>query len=253
MYDILIGSKKNNVIIKLQKSLTARIMFMGCVWYMYNLFGRNNRLHIEMIFLIFIMSILLLNLIYIPFRLLGDKRIEHRVKLIFIVVADVMALHFFNATERFSIASVWKNMISVVVISLCVTGIVMTVQKYLAVHSQSNSYRWKDFDSMTGWEFESWSAEWLGKHGFYNIKVTSGSGDYGADVICSKNGETYAVQCKKYSGKVPYRAVEEVVCAKNYYGTDRAMIFTNSELTPQADEAAKKLGVVVCDGAVILR
>lgn len=253
MYDILIGNKKDNVIIKLQKSLTARIMFMGCVWYMYNLFGRNNRLHIEMIFLIFIMSILLLNLIYIPFRLLGDKRIGHEIKFLFVVVADVMALHFFNATERFSIASVWKNMISVVVISLCVTGIVVTVQKYMAVHSQSNSYRWKDFDSMTGWEFESWSAEWLGKHGFYNIKVTSGSGDYGADVICSKNGETYAVQCKKYSGKVTYRAVEEVICAKNYYGTDRAMIFTNSELTPQADEAAKKLGVVVYDGAVILR
>ena len=50
---------------------------------------------------------------------------------------------------------------------------------------------------------------------------------------------------------VPER--EEVVCAKNYYDTDRAMIFTNSELTPQADEAAKKLGVVVCDGAVICR
>ena len=106
---------------------------------------------------------------------------------------------------------------------------------------------------MDGWEFENWSAEWLGKHGFYNVEVTKGSGDYGADIICSKNGETYAVQCKKYSGKVTYRAVEEVICAKNYYGTDRAMIFTNSELTPQADEAAKKLGVVVCDGTVILR
>ena len=67
-----------------------------------------------------------------------------------------------------------------------------------------------------------------------------------------KNGETYAVQCKKYSGKVPYRAVEEVVCAKKYYGTDRAMIFTNSELTPQADEAAMMLGVFGYDCAVIL-
>ena len=71
-------------------------------------------------------------------------------------------------------------------------------------------------------------------------------------MLCSKDGVSYAVQCKKYSGKVPYRAIEEVICAKNYYGTDRAMIFTNSELTPQADEAAKKLGVVVYDGAVIL-
>lgn len=252
MYEILIGNKKDNVIYKLKSSWIARILFIGCSWYLYDMFGRGRGLRIEVIFIIAVMGILLVNVFYIPFRLLGDKRIGHRIKLIFVIVADVMALHFFNATERFSIASIWKNMISVVVISLCITGIAVAVKKYLAVHSQGRCYSRKNFDSMTGWEFESWSAEWLGKNGFYNIKVTSGSGDYGADIICSKNGEIYAVQCKKYSGKVPYRAVEEVVCAKNYYGTDRAMIFTNSELTPQAGEAAKKLGVVVYDGAVIL-
>jgi HJR/Mrr/RecB family endonuclease len=45
--------------------------------------------------------------------------------------------------------------------------------------------------------------------------------------------------------------VEEVVCAREYYHTDRAMIFTNSELTPQAKSAAEKLGVVVIDGGVL--
>ena len=253
MYDILIGNKKDNVVNKLKTSWIARILFIGCCWYLYDMIGRSGSMHIEIIFMIAVIGAMLVNVFYIPFRLLGDKRIEHRVKLIFIVVADVMALHFFNATERFSIASVWKNMISVVVISLGVTGIISTLYKCLAVHSQRKSFVQRDFDYMDGWEFENWSAEWLGKHGFYNVEVTKGSGDYGADIICSKNGETYAVQCKKYSGKVTYRAVEEVICAKNYYGTDRAMIFTNSELTPQADEAAKKLGVVVYDGTVILR
>lgn len=253
MYDILIGNKKDNVVNKLKTSWIARILFIGCCWYLYDMFGKSRGLRIEMIFVIAVIGIMLVNVFYIPFRLLGDKRIEHRVKLIFIVVADVVALNLFNATERFSIASVWKDMVSVVVISLGVTGIISTLYKCLAVHSQRKSFVQRDFDYMDGWEFENWSAEWLGKHGFYNVEVTKGSGDYGADIICSKNGETYAVQCKKYSGKVTYRAVEEVICAKNYYGTDRAMIFTNSELTPQADEAAKKLGVVVCDGAVILR
>lgn len=253
MYDILIGNKKDNVVNKLKTSWIARILFIGCCWYLYDMFGKSRGLRIEMIFMIAVIGIMLVNVFYIPFRLLGDKRIEHRVKLIFIVVADVVALNLFNATERFSIASVWKDMVSVVVISLGVTGIISTLYKCLAVHSQRKSFVQRDFDYMDGWEFENWSAEWLGKHGFYNVEVTKGSGDYGADIICSKNGETYAVQCKKYSGKVTYRAVEEVICAKNYYGTDRAMIFTNSELTPQADEAAKKLGVVVYDGTVILR
>ena len=253
MYDILIGNKKDNVVNKLKTSWIARILFIGCCWYLYDMIGRSGSMHIEIIFMIAVIGAMLVNVFYIPFRLLGDKRIEHRVKLIFIVVADVVALNLFNATERFSIASVWKDMVSVVVISLGVTGIISTLYKCLAVHSQRKSFVQRDFDYMDGWEFENWSAEWLGKHGFYNVEVTKGSGDYGADIICSKNGETYAVQCKKYSGKVTYRAVEEVICAKNYYGTDRAMIFTNSELTPQADEAAKKLGVVVYDGAVILR
>ena len=253
MYDILIGNKKDNVVNKLKTSWIARILFIGCCWYLYDMIGRSGSMHIEIIFMIAVIGAMLVNVFYIPFRLLGDKRIEHRVKLIFIVVADVVALNLFNATERFSIASVWKDMVSVVVISLGVTGIISTLYKCLAVHSQRKSFVQRDFDYMDGWEFENWSAEWLGKHGFYNVEVTKGSGDYGADIICSKNGETYAVQCKKYSGKVTYRAVEEVICAKNYYGTDRAMIFTNSELTPQADEAAKKLGVVVYDGTVILR
>lgn len=253
MYDILIGNKKDNVVNKLKTSWIARILFIGCCWYLYDMFGRSGSMHIEIIFMIAVIGAMLVNVFYIPFRLLGDKRIEHRVKLIFIVVADVVALNLFNATERFSIASVWKDMVSVVVISLGVTRIISTLYKCLAVHSQRKSFVQRDFDYMDGWEFENWSAEWLGKHGFYNVEVTKGSGDYGADIICSKNGETYAVQCKKYSGKVTYRAVEEVICAKNYYGTDRAMIFTNSELTPQADEAAKKLGVVVYDGTVILR
>lgn len=253
MYEILIGSKKNNVIHKLQNSWPARIMFAGCCWYLYDMFGRRTGLRIEVVFLIFIMGILLLNLFYIPFRLLGDKKMSRGVKLVFVVVMDIVALYFFNVTENFSIASIWKNMISGVIISLCITGIIMTLCKCSAVHSQRSRFEHENFDCMDGWEFESWCADWLCQNGFKNVMVTSGSGDYGADVLCSKNGITYAVQCKKYSGKVPYRAVEEVVCAMNYYRTERAMIFTNSELTAQASEAAQKLGVIVYDGAVICR
>lgn len=252
MYDILIGNKKDNVVNKLKTSWIARILFIGCCWYLYDMFGRSGSMRIEMIFMIAVIGAMLVNVFYIPFRLLGDKRIGHEIKFLFVVVADIVTLSLFHATESFSIASLWKNMISIVVISLCVTAIVSTLYKCMAVHSQRKSFVNRDFDNMDGWEFENWSAEWLRKQGFYNVEITKGSGDYGADVLCSKDGVSYAVQCKKYSGKVPYRAIEEVICAKNYYGTDRAMIFTNSELTPQADEAAKKLGVVVYDGAVIL-
>ena len=253
MYEILIGDKRNNVIHKLQNSWTARIMFTGCCWYLYDLFGKRVGLHIEVIFLILIIGALLLNLLYIPFRLLGNKKTSRWIKLMFVVVADIVALYFFSVTEEFAIACIWKNMISGVIISLGITGIIVALCRCYAVHSQRNRFMRRDFDNMDGWEFEGWCAEWLRQNGFENVKVTSGSGDYGADVLCSKDDVTYAVQCKKYTGKVPYRAVEEVVCAMNYYRTDRAMIFTNSELTAQANEAAQRLDVIVYDGAVICR
>lgn len=251
MYDILIGNKQNNVITKLQKSLTARILLMGCIWYMYNLFGRNNGLHIEMIFLIFIMGILLLNLIYIPFRLLGDKRIGHRTKFLFVVVADIAALNLFNATEQFSIASLWKNMISIVVISLCMTAIVSTLYKCLAVHSQRKLFVQRNFADMDGWEFEEWSATWLRQHGFDNVEVTRGSGDYGIDVIACKNNIKYGIQCKKYEGNVGWHAVEEAKAGSEYWGCQKAVVMTNSHFTKQAIHGAGCIGVELWDCEVI--
>ena len=233
MYEILIGDKRNNVIRKLKESWMAKMMFTGCCWYLYDMFGRGYGLHMEVIILIPVLGMLLLNLLYVPFRLLGEHTVGHKIKLLFIIVADMVALYFFNVAEKISIAGIWKNFIAGVIISLSVTGMIVALGKKLTVHSQNrNGYSGKyPFDTMNGLEFENWSGEWLRRHGFYNIKVTRGSGDYGADVLCEKAGVTYAVQCKLYSRKVPYRAVEEVICAREYYKCDRAMIFTNSELT----------------------
>jgi HJR/Mrr/RecB family endonuclease len=251
MIDILIGDKKNNIITKMQESLMARVLFIGCCWYLYGSVGRRSGSHIETILLILIMGLMLANMMYMPFRLLGNSKIGHGVKLLFVMIIDVVTLVYLNSTEKISVNSILGNLINIVIISLAVTGIIVAVNKKLAVHSQNKSFIAKDLGHMDGWEFERWSGEWLQQHGYQNVQVTSGSGDYGADVLCSKNGVTYAVQCKLYSGKIPYRAVEEVVCAREYYHTDKAMIFTNSELTPQAQSAAEKLGVLVIDGRVL--
>lgn len=101
MYEILAGNKEDNVIRKIRKSWTARGLFAGCCWYLYDLFGKRTGLHMEVVFLVFIMGIMLLNLLYMPLRLLGNKQTSRRVKLIFIVTADIAALHYFSVTEGF--------------------------------------------------------------------------------------------------------------------------------------------------------
>mgnify|MGYP001020460271 CR=1 FL=1 len=57
-------------------------------------------------------------------------------------------------------------------------------------------------DEMSGAEFEYYAAGLLRDNGFTNVRVTKGSGDYGADILCQKGEATYAVQCKCHSAGV---------------------------------------------------
>lgn len=253
MKEILFGDTNTNIIQKLRVSWFARLIFAGCCWYCYDIFGVRTKIHIDKVIMIFVMGLFIVNMIYIPFRILGSLNLSRKIKLLFVIVADIVTLYYWNHAREFSIASFWKDYVAGTIITLSITGIIIALYRLLEVHQQNGKDVGQMFDDLNGWEFEKWCAEWLKRNGFVDVVVTSGSGDYGADVLCSKNGLTYAVQCKKYSGKVPYRAVEEVVCAMNYYHTQRAMIFTNSVLTAQASEAAKKLGVIVYDSDIICR
>lgn len=92
---------------------------------------------------------------------------------------------------------------------------------------------------MTGLEYEKLVAKYLRRHGYHNVSVTRGSGDYGIDVIAHKNGHKYAVQCKYYTSAVSLDAVQEAVAGMAYYECDRAMVVTNNTYTNAAKELAK--------------
>ncbi|MFC4803452.1 restriction endonuclease [Filifactor villosus] len=64
------------------------------------------------------------------------------------------------------------------------------------------------------------------------------SHDYGADLIISKNGETIAVQAKRYRNKVGIKAIQEAVASMKVYSCNRAMVITNSYYTKSALELA---------------
>ena len=102
-----------------------------------------------------------------------------------------------------------------------------------------------DYDSMDGWEFEEFCARLLERIGYNDITVTSGSGDFGADVIAYKDTNKYVIQCKNYSGKVGNKAVQEVFSAKAYYSADIAVVMTNNYFTEHAIEHAKGTDVVL--------
>jgi restriction system protein len=101
-------------------------------------------------------------------------------------------------------------------------------------------------NDMTGVEFEAYVAALLRFRG-YRTKMTPASGDYGVDIIATKNGMRTAVQVKRYNNKIDQKAVREAVTGKNVrrYGCAKAMVVTNSTFTKAAkflaDESDCKL------------
>lgn len=105
----------------------------------------------------------------------------------------------------------------------------------------------QNYDNMNGHEFEQYSADILRKNGFSNVYVTKGSGDFGIDILASKDGWKYAIQCKKYSSKVGNHAVQEAYSGKDYYNADIAVVMTNNFFTPAAIKTADRLDVELWD------
>ena len=107
------------------------------------------------------------------------------------------------------------------------------------------------FEDMEGHEFEFFCAQLLENHGFAEVEVTKGSGDYGIDVLAQKDGVTYAVQCKRYSAPVGVKAVQEAYAGRDYYDRMVGAVMTNRYFTAPAVEAAKKLKILLWDGGYI--
>lgn len=105
------------------------------------------------------------------------------------------------------------------------------------------NYQNVNIDSMDGHQFENFCAALLRDNGYVRVYVTKGSGDHGVDVIAYKDGQKYAIQCKRYTNNVGNKAVQEAYSGKGIYNADVAVVMTNRDFTKQAKEDAWKLGV----------
>ena len=105
-------------------------------------------------------------------------------------------------------------------------------------------------DNMTnnGWEFEKFCADLLLKNDFIKADVTSGSNDYGVDVVATdEHGVKYAIQCKCYSHTLNNSAVQEVIAGQSMYNCQVAVVMTNQSFTDNAKTLANKNNVLLWD------
>jgi restriction system protein len=97
-----------------------------------------------------------------------------------------------------------------------------------------------EIDAMSGAMFEQRLAVLFGDLGYRAEVVGKAGGDYGGDLVISKDGKKTLVQAKCWKKNVGVKAVQEAVGARGYYDTDSAMVVTNARFTKQAQELARK-------------
>lgn len=100
-------------------------------------------------------------------------------------------------------------------------------------------------DKMSGEDFEYYVAKTLQKHGFKDVGVTNGGGDFGIDVVASFKKIKYAIQVKRYKSLVGIAAVQEAYAGAKYYEADAAIVITNSHFTDAATKLALSCNVIL--------
>ena len=106
-------------------------------------------------------------------------------------------------------------------------------------------------DGMDGHDFEYFCADLLRKDGFSEVNVTRGSGDQGVDILATKGGIKYAIQCKNYSSAVGNKPVQEVSAGRIFYNCHVGVVLTNSTFTQGAISLANATGVLLWDRNVL--
>lgn len=99
-----------------------------------------------------------------------------------------------------------------------------------------------ELDQLSGVEFEIFLAGLFRAQGYF-AELTPTSGDYGADLILSKDGRRIAVQAKRHLGSVGVQAVQEALSGQAYYQCNTAWVITTGAFTSNALELAQKSGV----------
>jgi restriction system protein len=108
-----------------------------------------------------------------------------------------------------------------------------------------------DVDRMDGKTFEVFLTTLFRRLG-YGVDHTGRRGDYGADLVVTKDGRRVAVQAKRWSKTVGVKAVQEAVAAKGMYRCADALVVANRAFTPQARTLARANDVTLWDRDVLV-
>ena len=122
------------------------------------------------------------------------------------------------------------------------------IEKETSAKKCANEIRLKldGLDKLDGRGFEEWVADLFRALGF-ETAVTPYAHDHGIDMVCEKDGDITAVQCKRYSGIVSAPEVQKFIGALQNAGIKRGYLVTTGIFSIGAEKAASGTGIVLCD------
>ena len=144
-------------------------------------------------------------------------------------------------------------------ISYIIAIIILCVLLLFILITYSDTLFWKDksgieyrslsdLKRMHPFKFEDYIAK-LYKNMGYSVKQTKRTGDGGKDMIATKNGQTYFVECKRYSDPINVHKMRDFVGACVLGGKDvKGIYVTTSSFTNDAKSAANRIGIQMIDG-----
>jgi restriction system protein len=103
-----------------------------------------------------------------------------------------------------------------------------------------------EVDQMDGTTFEHFLTTLFRRLG-YGVEHTGRRGDYGADLVVTKDGRRIAVQAKRWSKAIGVKAVQEAVASKGMYKCSEALVVANRAFTRQARTLARANDVALWD------
>jgi restriction system protein len=108
-----------------------------------------------------------------------------------------------------------------------------------------------EVDQMDGTTFEVFLTTLFRRLG-YGVEHTGRRGDYGADLVVTKDGRRIAVQAKRWSKTIGVKAVQEAVASKGMYKCAEALVVANRPFTRQARTLADANAVTLWDRDVLV-
>lgn len=137
-----------------------------------------------------------------------------------------------------ALPSLWPILIMILLMGL------VTMISYLIRQHRYRKAGMNEIDKMSGEEFEQYLVSLFSKLG-YQAEHIGKLGDYGGDLILTKDGVRTLVQAKRQNSRVKEGAVQQAIAAKDYYRCDRAMVVTNNYFYWHAWNLGKKTETIL--------